>query len=48
MSGATGIFFLSDRDIEEINALVDEGFKVTFHQLPNAAGKEWSEFTRTL
>lgn len=48
MSGATGIFFLSDKDIDEINALVNEGFKVTFHQLPNAAGKKWEEFTRTL
>lgn len=48
MTGATGIFFLSDQDINEINNLVNEGFKVTFHQLPNASGRSWEDFTKSI
>jgi mannose/fructose/N-acetylgalactosamine-specific phosphotransferase system component IIB len=48
MTGATGIFYLSDEDIKEISTLVDEGFDVSFQQLPNAQEKGWHAFTDTL
>lgn len=48
MTGATGIFYLSDTDIEEISALVSEGFEVIFQQLPNAQSKEWHTFIENL
>lgn len=44
VTGATGIFFLSDVDIAEINELVSKGFEVSFQQLPNAQGKSWASF----
>ncbi|MDO5564189.1 MAG: PTS sugar transporter subunit IIB [Eubacteriales bacterium] len=40
---ATGIFYLSDKDIEDVNILVKDGFKVIFQQLPNKEGKKWEE-----
>ncbi len=48
MSGATGIFYLSKQDVEEINSLISEGFNVDFQQLPNAAGTSWEAFTKTI
>lgn len=48
MSGATGIFFLSDQDIEDINGMVKEGFNVTFQQLPNASGTSWESFIKSI
>lgn len=48
MTGATGIFYLSDQDIAEIGDLVDVGHDVSFQQLPNAQGKSWNEFVGTL
>lgn len=48
MTGATGIFFLSDQDLDDINGLIKEGFKVTFQQLPNASGKSWEDFTKSI
>ncbi len=48
MSGATGIFFLSDQDIEDINDMVKEGFNVTFQQLPNASGTSWESFIKSI
>ncbi|MCH4207642.1 MAG: PTS sugar transporter subunit IIB [Solobacterium sp.] len=48
MTGATGIFYLSEQDIQDIDSLVSEGFKVTFQQVPSAAGVDWSSFKKTL
>lgn len=48
MAGATGIFFLSDQDVEDINTLIGEGFNVMFQQLPNAGGTSWDAFLKTL
>ena len=48
MSGATGIFYLSDADIVEIDELVASGLDVTFQQLPNAQEKTWSDFKASL
>jgi PTS system mannose-specific IIB component len=48
LSGATGIFYLSDKDVEDIDALVKEGFKVNFQQLPNSAKTDWDSFRKTI
>lgn len=48
VSGATGIFYLSDQDITEIDTLVNQGFKVDFQQLPNASGMSWETFKKSL
>ena len=48
MSGATGIFYLSKQDVEEISSLISEGFNVDFQQLPNAAGISWETFTKSI
>ncbi len=44
LTGATGIFYLSKEDVEEINELVNKGFKVIFQQLPNTNAVEWESF----
>lgn len=48
MTGATGIFYLSNADVEEIDELVASGMDVTFQQLPTAQEKPWSEFRASL
>ncbi|MEF9967996.1 MAG: PTS sugar transporter subunit IIB [Longicatena sp.] len=48
VTGATGIFFLSDEDITNIDGLIKEGFKVSFQQLPNAAGTSWETFKKSI
>lgn len=48
LPGATGIFFLSDEDISNIDKLIEEGFKVNFQQLPNAAGVSWETFKKSI
>lgn len=48
MTGATGIFFLSEEDIKDIDELISEGFKVTFQQLPTANAISWDSFKNTL
>ncbi len=48
VKGATGIFFLSEQDVKDIDSLVEKGFKVDFQQLPNAAGMSWSAFKKTI
>ena len=48
VSGATGIFFLSDQDVENIDQLVNQGFNVTFQQLPNASGTSWDSFKKSI
>ena len=48
MTGATGIFYLSDQDVADINSLIKEGFNVSFQQLPNAGGISWAEFTKSI
>lgn len=48
LSGATGIFFLSDEDITTIDALVETGLKVCFQQLPTTSMTTWADFKKTL
>lgn len=48
VTGATGIFFLSDEDILGIDGLIEQGFKVSFQQLPNATGTSWGNFKKSI
>lgn len=48
MTGATGIYFFSDKDVEELNVLTVEGFDITFQQLPGAVPKSWESFAKTV
>lgn len=48
VTGATGIFFLSDEDVKDIDELNQEGFKVSFQQLPNATGTSWDTFKKSI
>lgn len=48
LSGATGIFFLSNQDVEEIDQLVQSGVKVKFQQLPNATETSWESFKKSI
>lgn len=46
VSGATGIFYLSDNDVATIDALVSKGIEVCFQQLPNTAKISWGSFKK--
>ena len=48
MTGATGIFYLSDADIELLNDLVKDGFKVVFQQLPTATCTDFETYYKTI
>lgn len=48
VSGATGIFYLSDDDVKILDDLSKNGMDVVFHQLPNANKVTWSAFMATL
>lgn len=48
VSGATGIFYLSDEDVKLLDSLAAEGVDIVFHQLPNATKVTWKAFKETL
>ncbi len=48
VSGATGIFYLSDNDVSIIDNFVSKGMDVCFHQLPNAAKTSWESFKKSI
>ena len=48
VSGATGIFYLSDQDGALRDSLAAEGVDIVFHQLPNGTKLTWSAFKETL
>jgi mannose/fructose/N-acetylgalactosamine-specific phosphotransferase system component IIB len=48
LGGATGIFYLSDQDVRDIDALVAQGFTVNFQQMPNTAKTGWDSFRKTI
>jgi len=48
LAGATGIFFLSRQDVEDIDALVSQGFEVNFQQLPNMTKTSWDSFKKSI
>lgn len=48
LSGATGIFFLNDKDIADIDSLIKQGFEVIFQQLPNTLKTSWDSFKKSI
>lgn len=48
VSGATGIFYLSDADVALLDSLADRGIDILFHQLPNASKLAWKAFRATI
>lgn len=48
VSGATGIFYLSQADVEILDQLRAEGADICFHQLPNTAKTSWDAFRKTI
>jgi PTS system mannose-specific IIB component len=48
VSGATGIFYLSDNDVAIIDNLVSKGIKVCFQQLPATTKTNWESFKKSI
>lgn len=48
VSGATGIFYLSDQDVAIIDSLVARGAEVCFQQLPATTKKSWESFKKSI
>lgn len=48
VSGATGIFYLSDNDVTIIDGLILKGVEVFFHQLPNSTKTSWASFKKSI
>lgn len=48
VSGATGIFYLSDSDVKILDELAEKGLDIVFHQLPNASKVTWKTFRNTI
>lgn len=46
VSGATGIFYLSDQDVSIIDGLTAKGFTVFFQQLPSTSKISWESFKK--
>lgn len=48
LDGATGIFYLSDHDVEILDGFAAAGLDVFFHQLPTSAKTTWEAFKKTI
>ncbi len=48
VSGATGIFYLSDHDVAIIDLFASNGIDVCFQQLPNTAKTSWDVFKKSI
>lgn len=48
LDGATGIFYLSNRDVEILDEFSKMGLDVYFHQLPTSAKTTWEAFKKTV
>lgn len=48
VSGATGIFYLSDHDVSIIDGLVSKGSEVCFQQLPSTTKTSWDAFKKSI
>lgn len=48
VSGATGIFYLSDEDVKDMDLLVEKGIKVVFQQLPSTSETTWEAFKKSI
>lgn len=46
LDGATGIFYLSNEDVEILDEFVQSGMEVYFHQLPTSAKTTWDTFKK--
>jgi PTS system mannose-specific IIB component len=48
VSGATGIFYLSDKDVSIIDRIVSKGAEVCFQQLPSTTKTSWEVFKKSI
>lgn len=48
LDGATGIFYLSNEDVEVLEQLALEGLDIYFHQLPTSAKTTWETFKKRI
>ena len=48
VSGATGIFYLSDSDVSLLDQLAAQGQDIVFHQLPSTSKVTWKAFRTAL
>lgn len=48
VSGATGIFYLSDRDVSIIDEIASKGIKVCFQQVPTTSKTTWEAFKKSI
>ena len=48
ISGATGIFYLSEADVKLLDNLAERGMDIVFHQLSNASKVTWKAFKETI
>lgn len=48
ISGATGIFYVSNADVEYLDSLAAQGVDIVFQQLPNATKTSWAAFKSTI
>lgn len=48
VSGATGIFYLSDKDVSVIDRVVLAGTEVCFQQLPSTTKTSWEAFKKSI
>lgn len=48
VSGATGIFYLSDDDVKIIDGLAAKGIEVCFQQLPSTTKTSWESFKKSI
>lgn len=48
VSGATGIFYLSNKDVETIDDFASKGIEVCFQQLPSTTKTSWASFKKSI
>lgn len=48
VSGATGIFYLSDHDVAIIDRIASKGIDISFQQLPGTAKTSWEAFKKSI
>lgn len=48
VSGATGIFYLSNDDVDLLDRLNQNGFSISFHQLPSTQETSWTSFMKSI
>ncbi len=48
VSGATGIFYLSESDVTLLDSIAAKNIKITFQQLPSTTETSWSSFRQSI